>query len=298
MKKRRLGFKSLLRGLFSLLFIPALLFAQQRPAGVVTALQGQAQLTRAEAQTPLRFKDGVLVRDVIDTKEQSLARILFGGKSTVTVRELTRLEVREEVLPTSATRSIHELSSGAILVKAARQLMRPGDEIQIRTPNAVASIRGTTVFAQYNPALNQSLFAFLSGSGIVIPQGLPPINLTANTPNNGANVTGSGANVQVNVVNVTPVEAAQILQVEAQVGKAAKKEANKEQVTETAMKEAASLASVMVTTVLKGERTATGWKKVLSGAGLTKGGDSSQMGAGYHRADLAKKRQSRKLPTP
>ena len=43
-------------------------YAQQQPAGVVTALQGKAQLTRPAAPGPvaLRFKDGVLIRDTIE----------------------------------------------------------------------------------------------------------------------------------------------------------------------------------------------------------------------------------------
>src|SRR3989338_5468278 len=171
---------------------PAL--AQQQAAGVVTGLQGQAQLTRpAVAPTALKFKDGVVIRDVVDTREKSLARILFGGRSTVTVRELSRLEVREELLPGGARRDVHDLSSGAVLVNVARQLMRPGDEVVIKTPNAVAAIRGSTVFGAFNPVLNQSFFAILSGTGTVTPQGLPPVNLTANTSNNGANVSGGGA---------------------------------------------------------------------------------------------------------
>jgi hypothetical protein len=110
--------------------------SSQEPVGIVTALQGTAQLTRPTVPTAvgLRFKDGLLIRDIVDTQEKSRLRILFGGKSTVTVRELSRLEVREEALPTGGTLSIHELSSGAILVNVARQLLRPGDAVQIRTP--------------------------------------------------------------------------------------------------------------------------------------------------------------------
>jgi hypothetical protein len=114
----------------------------QGPVGVVTALQGTARLTRPTAPVPvdLRFKDGLAIRDVVDTAEQSLVRILFGGKSTVTVKELSRLKVREERLPTGATLSVHELSSGSILVNVARQLLRPGDEVQI--PHAKCCSRG------------------------------------------------------------------------------------------------------------------------------------------------------------
>ncbi len=77
---------------FSLIFT-GLALAQQA-VGVVTALKGEAQLSRAATQSPLRFKDDLILRDLIDTQEKSLARVLFGGKSTVTVRELSSLEVR------------------------------------------------------------------------------------------------------------------------------------------------------------------------------------------------------------
>src|SRR3990167_5049214 len=191
MRKRWLWNTSSVLGL--VLLIPLLTYAQQQPAGVVTGIQGQAQLSRpAATPTPLRFRDGVVIRDVVDTREKSLARILFGGRSTVTVRELSRLEVREELLPGGARRDVHDLSSGAILVNVARQLMRPGDEVVIRTPNAVAAIRGSTVFSSFNAITQASFFAILSGLGVITPVGLQPITVTANTQNNGANVSGSG----------------------------------------------------------------------------------------------------------
>ena len=130
--------------LFSCIVFPGLAFGQQA-VGVVTALKGKAQLTRAATQTALSFKDDLILRDLIDTQENSLTRVLFGGKSTVTVRELSSLEVREELLPGGGTRTIHDLSAGSILVNVARSLMGRGDEVQIRTPNAVAAVRGSIV---------------------------------------------------------------------------------------------------------------------------------------------------------
>src|SRR3989338_10620441 len=120
---------SVVTALVGFLFLPGLAAAQQQPAGVVTGIQGQAQLTRAAGKAaPLRFNDGVVIRDVVDTREKSLARILFGGRSTVTVRELSRLEGREELLPGGGRRDVHDLSSGAILVNVARQHM--GREVE------------------------------------------------------------------------------------------------------------------------------------------------------------------------
>ena len=53
----------------------------QQPVGVVTALRGKAQLTRETTRTPLRYRDDLILRDVVDTQEKSLTRILFGGTS-------------------------------------------------------------------------------------------------------------------------------------------------------------------------------------------------------------------------
>ena len=224
--------------LFLPLIFPEVTSAQQA-VGVVTALKGKAQLTRAATQTSLRFKDDLNLRDLIDTQERSLARVLFGGKSTVTVRELSRLEVREELLPGGATRTIHELSSGSILVNVARSLMRRGDEVQIRTPNAVAAVRGSTIFAQYNAALAQSIFILLTGSAIVTPQGLPPITLT---PLASVNLTGTAAaGVQTTQGTVTQAEANKIAEA-SEVGTGGRTEES----AESGLQEAAQLTTALL----------------------------------------------------
>ena len=112
--------------------------------GVVTALTGRADLKRPQApETPLKLRDNLFVRDVVDTQKESLARILLMGKSTVTVRELSRFEIREETRPDGSQRSLINLAEGKIRVMVARRLMRPGDEVEIRTPNAIAAVRGS-----------------------------------------------------------------------------------------------------------------------------------------------------------
>ena len=167
-------------GALALLFLPTLLHAQQPMSGVVTGVQGQAQLTRSAlaAPAPLRVQDGIVIRDVIDTREKSLARILFGGKASVTVRELSRLEVREENLPGGGTRSTIELNSGAVLVNVARQLMGPRDEVHIRTPNAIAAVRGSAVYAEA-----ADIFSQITGNSVlncIAPLVCPTIALAEN----------------------------------------------------------------------------------------------------------------------
>ena len=123
--------------------------AQERSGvGVVTTLEGTATVARAELTSArlLRFKDDVYVRDRITTGEQSLVRVLLGGKATVTARERSVLTITE-----SAGVSTVHLDDGRVSVAVSKALMKPGEVIEIKTPNAVTAIRGTVVIAEVVP---------------------------------------------------------------------------------------------------------------------------------------------------
>jgi hypothetical protein len=187
-------------------------YGQQRPSGVVTAVQGQAQLTRPAVAKPtlLRQKDGVMIRDVIDTREKSMARMLFGGKATITLKELSRFEVLEETLPGGATRSTIELNSGALLINVARELMKPGDEVIIRTDNAVAAVRGSMIYAETHEP-GQSAFAQLSGEAVLTcstSSTSATVNLTRFT---ATDVKGPATNCNLGTIRTITEEFAAIL---------------------------------------------------------------------------------------
>lgn len=114
-------------------------------AGVVTTLSGHASVARTALPAPaaLKFKDSVFVRDRISTAENSLLRVLLAGKALVTVRELSVFTVTEE-----AERSAVDLDSGKIAFGLIPQRLRAGESYEIRTPNAVAAVRGTVVVAE------------------------------------------------------------------------------------------------------------------------------------------------------
>jgi hypothetical protein len=124
---------------------PLPVLAQTQPVGVVTTLTGQATLARTAVPEPLilKFRDDVFERDRISTAEKSIVRVLLGGKAIVTVRELSVVTITEQ--PGRAT---IDLTSGKIGVSVAKQRMRPGEALEIRTPNAVAAVRGTVVTAE------------------------------------------------------------------------------------------------------------------------------------------------------
>ena len=130
------------------LILPAAAPAQSEhagKAGIVTNLQGTATVARTTAAQPaaLKFRDDVFLHDRITTGDESLARILLGGKAVVTVRERSQLTITE-----NATTSTLEVTSGAIALSVNKARMKPGDSVEIKTPNAVAGIRGTVIIAE------------------------------------------------------------------------------------------------------------------------------------------------------
>jgi hypothetical protein len=118
-------------------------------AGVVTTVNGDATLIRAVAAArpvSLQMRDEIFVRDRIHTQEHSLVRVLLGGKALITVRELSVLTVTEE-----AGRVTVDLQSGKIGVAVVKGRMRPGEVIEIRSPNATAAVRGTVFVVEVDP---------------------------------------------------------------------------------------------------------------------------------------------------
>src|SRR5262245_31161799 len=181
--------------------------AQEVKAGVVTALQGQAVVARPIIQQPLplKFRDDVFVRDRVETREDSLVRILLGGKALVTVREMSTFTVTEE-----PDRAVLDLRGGKAAVGVAPSLLRPGESIEVRTPNAVAGIRGSLLVITVEQVGGdfRTTFQALEASK---PITVTPLDASGVTIQLGGNqsvgVSGSGAQIQVGpVITMTPAQ--------------------------------------------------------------------------------------------
>ena len=129
----------------ALLLGPALATAQGVKAGVVTQLQGKVVATHATAPEPvaLKYRDDVFLQDKIVTGDQALARFLLGGMAVLTLREHSLVTLTE--VPGQSTIA---LSSGTLSLALAREKMKPGESVNLRTPNAIAAVRGTVVAAE------------------------------------------------------------------------------------------------------------------------------------------------------
>ena len=119
--------------------------------GVVTALSGDATVARVALTQPLalRKRDDVLLHDRITTRERSLVHVLLRNRALLTVRELSVLTITE-----GAARATVDLRSGKVGLAVARQLMRPGEVIELHTPNVVVAVRGTVLVVEIVPAVS------------------------------------------------------------------------------------------------------------------------------------------------
>jgi len=170
---------------------------------MVAMLLGTATVTRAAvpAPVPLSFKDDVFLRDRITTAEKSAVRVLLGGKATVTARELSVLTITE--VPGTSTVS---LGAGRTAVAVSKARMKPGETVEIKTPNVVVAVRGTFVIAEVSPGR----------STITILRGL--VEVTKLDPTTGRPVGPAvkvGALERVIVTGAGPVPAPQAITPEA-----------------------------------------------------------------------------------
>src|SRR5215467_4899611 len=195
---RRVIAAMLLTGAAALLLASSALALE--PVGVVTNIEGVATVARVALPEPrpLQFKDDLFLRDRITTGDRSLVRVLLGGKATVTARERSALTITE--VPGVATIN---LGAGRIAVAVAKGLMKPGEVIEIKTPNSVTAIRGTVVIAEVQPTVGGHQ------STITILRGLVDVTRLDTTGAPSGPAVKVGALERVTVIDAQPVPAPQ-----------------------------------------------------------------------------------------
>ena len=168
-------------GVLASLAAPAEAFTQ-KGVGLVTAIRGSVNVAhtadvaareRRPVQEPLRFREDVFFLDTIRTEREATAKLLLRARSTLTIRELSQVQLREGTAPAPGrTRSIVSLVSGALRALIQRDL-RPQDEFEIHTPNAISAVRGSEVATEtYGPG--QAPPDRLREIVDLLPRGTPP----------------------------------------------------------------------------------------------------------------------------
>ncbi|OGK85027.1 MAG: hypothetical protein A2X52_09780 [Candidatus Rokubacteria bacterium GWC2_70_16] len=224
--------------------------AQAVKAGVVSTVSGKVTAIRAGVPQPLplKFKDDVFLQDKIATGEQSLARVLLGGRALVTVRELSVLTITE--IPGQATIN---LESGKVSLAVARDRMRPGESIEVRTPNAVAAVRGTVLITETDRIAGQVPRTAMYLTSDPTARGVPVTHLN---PATGLAV-GPAATLNLNMAffatGIDPLSTRQMTEADHARARAGLQDyvpphlqaANQQQVTQAQLREATQLANTL-----------------------------------------------------
>jgi len=121
-------------------------FAQETDSiGIVTVVRGKVTLTRAGGSETIVEGTRVLLGDRFDTEEESGVKIVFNDDTLMSLGASATLSVTEFVYTPTKRKSFSNLIKGKL--KAIIQDFPGGEsDVEFATPNAVAGIKGTTVF--------------------------------------------------------------------------------------------------------------------------------------------------------
>ena len=111
----------------------------------VARINGAPTLTRAQKTTALHRGDPVGVGDVIETDDTSKVKILLADDSILDIGPGTRVSL-EKFLVQSRSRTVQlKVLVGKFKLAVAKFFGGPTD-YEVRTPTAVAGVRGTTLW--------------------------------------------------------------------------------------------------------------------------------------------------------
>lgn len=164
--------------------------------GKITSAEGRVDILRGGALPAIAAKTGdpVFLKDIIRTKSNSRAEILFSDGAVLKLAQRSRIDISEYV---SETRGLIKLPRGRVQAivppKFAKGTADPqkAQRFEIHTPNAVAGVRGTDyivfhdkyssgvvvkdgVVYVYNPMFPDVVTVVYGGTSIVVPIDGPP----------------------------------------------------------------------------------------------------------------------------
>ena len=126
--------------IISILFLIGLTgIAYAQDVGSMIAIRGKAIIERDNKAIEAKIKDRIELKDTIETKERSKAKMLFIDDSVLTLGEKSKVVIKEFVYSKGRGSSIFNLLDG----KMRSIVGKTG--FQVETPTAVAAARGTVI---------------------------------------------------------------------------------------------------------------------------------------------------------
>ncbi|MBI4377848.1 MAG: FecR domain-containing protein, partial [Nitrospinae bacterium] len=177
-----------------LLFILAFLFlipelSSAEVVGEFSYVSGRVDILRvnATAVAPVEMRDNVFMGDIVRTKSDGNAEIIFNDKTTIRLAPETRIKIDEYVFNPDSSRKTGNLSLfrgkvRAIVSKAKAGLIPVAvgtSTFTINTPTAIAGVRGTDFFVFYERGITGVIFK--EGKGFIYNLNIPDriVNINA-----------------------------------------------------------------------------------------------------------------------
>ena len=120
--------------------------------GTVLAVEETAEV-QAQAAVEwerLRFRDAIFRNDTARTAANSKLKLLMRDDSILTMSESSEMEFTEFVTTQQQQRSVVNMLVGTLKV-VTTSILGAGSSLEIRTPNTVAGVRGTTFIISFIP---------------------------------------------------------------------------------------------------------------------------------------------------
>jgi hypothetical protein len=117
----------------------------------VAALEGEGQVLRAAGGdwTALAPSDGLAQGDQVRTLAGGRMKILLGDDSVLSLGESSQLKL-DEAITGEAPVSTFQLLFGRIRAIATERYGAAGSRFEVKTPTAIAGVRGTEFFTQHD----------------------------------------------------------------------------------------------------------------------------------------------------
>lgn len=151
--------------------------------GLFMVVKGSVKVISAKdkKEAPVKVGSKVFVGDTVVTEKDSRAKIVMSDRNVLQLSPESRFEINK--YKSAATENEREVQVSLMQGKVRVQVEQKYGEknkFELRTPTAVAGVRGTEYIAQFNPTTNSSMFVVMSGSVSVAPARGP--NAAAGAP--------------------------------------------------------------------------------------------------------------------
>jgi len=135
--------------------------------GWVSALEGTGEVLHTGGDwTALAPADGLVQGDQVRTLESSRMKILLRDDSVLTLGESSQLRLDEQVAG-SAPQSTFWLLFGTIRAIATERYGAAGARFELKTPTAIAGVRGTEFVAQHDAKDEETLVVGIVDTTVV-----------------------------------------------------------------------------------------------------------------------------------